>query len=152
MHRNAFRSLGAAAVIAATAVVSAPASADTYMVGSCGSGYSVVEAMPLSSDIAPATGSGVIFLYYNSSNGKNCAILRRDVDFIASGGMGITLRVSDGQVATDASSSYRSYAGPVYLYGRGHCVSVDAWVRGFWKDSGYLSHTDTGGIDWSHCG
>ncbi|GAA0412159.1 hypothetical protein GCM10009530_75910 [Microbispora corallina] len=152
MRRNAFRFLGAAAVIAATAVVSTPASANTYMVGSCGSGYSVQEAFPLSSDTAPATGSGVIFLYYNSSTGKNCAILRRDVDFVASGGMGITLRVSDGQVATDASSNYRSYAGPVYLYGRGHCVSVDAWVRGYWKDSAYLSHTDTGGIAWSHCG
>jgi hypothetical protein len=152
VNRNALRTVAVAGVIAATATLASPASANTYMVGTCGSGYTLQEATPTSTGSAAATGAGIIFLYYSSATGKNCAILRRDVNFIAAEGMGITLRVDNGQSATDSSTLYRSYAGPVYLPARGHCVSVSAWTRGFWKDSAYLSDTNTGGIAWSHCG
>jgi hypothetical protein len=111
-----------AGTVAGTAAFTQPASAAsaaaTYN-GVCGSGYKVVNSAPIGS-------SGTVFLTYNSSNGKNCVVTIRNT----SGSpqyMFAYLGVSGTGDAQVDEGSYRSYAGPVYVYGRGVCLD---WAGG----------------------
>ncbi|MER6838936.1 spore-associated protein A [Streptomyces platensis] len=105
---------GIATMATATTASAAPAAAAKYN-GACGSGYSVVNSVPV-------TGKGTVYLTYSAKTGKNCVV---------------TVRNSPGKkvcmytylTATDGSSDwvydsgqYTSYAGPVYLPGKGICV------------------------------
>ncbi|WP_030298729.1 hypothetical protein [Streptomyces katrae] len=137
-------------VVAVSTLAAAPAQAQTVSGGSCGAGYYQQDAYPLG-DHAGATGSGVLFLYYNKSTGKNCAILRRDAEFIITDGMGITLRASNGAVDSDGQRAYEQYAGPVYVNARGACVKVDGFVTGVWSGS-FAAGTQRGDSGWVHCG
>ncbi|MFJ7260869.1 hypothetical protein ACIQV2_11945 [Streptomyces globosus] len=139
---------GTAALCTLAAV---PAQAATISGGSCGAGYRLQDAYPLGTDRG-ADGSGVISLYYSSSTGKNCAILRRDANFNITDGMGVTLTASNGASDTDGQRAYRDYAGPVYVAARGMCVKVSGHVTGAWKGS-FAAGTFTGGSGgWVHCG
>ncbi|MFE6739630.1 spore-associated protein A [Streptomyces tubercidicus] len=104
---------GIATMATATSATAAPKAA-AYN-GACGSGYSVVNSVPV-------TGKGTVYLTYSAKTGKNCVV---------------TIRNSPGKrvpmytyiTATDGSSDwvydsgqYTSYAGPVYLPGKGICV------------------------------
>ncbi|MGW7462362.1 hypothetical protein [Streptomyces sp. NPDC054797] len=137
-------------VVAISTLAAVPAQAQTINSGSCGAGYYQQDAYPLGDNLG-ATGAGVLFLYYNSSTGKNCAILRRDESFIASGGMGVTLKSSGGGATSDGGSSYRSYAGPIYLYAPNQCVYLSGWITGVWSGS-YAVGTHSGNSGWVHCG
>ncbi|MFK0045240.1 hypothetical protein ACIQU4_14180 [Streptomyces sp. NPDC090741] len=138
-------------VAAVSALAAVPAEAQTVSGGSCGAGYYQQDAYPLG-DSQGATGAGVIFLYYSSSTGKNCAILRRDADFLVSDGMGITLKSSSGGVDSDGQRAYTQYAGPVYVSARGACVQITANITGAWKNSAYLAKTHSENTGWVHCG
>ncbi|MEU8837916.1 hypothetical protein AB0D97_02135 [Streptomyces roseus] len=152
MNRILRRALAIGSGVAAVSALAAvPAEAQTISGGSCGAGYYQQDAYPLG-DSQGATGAGVIFLYYNSSTGKNCAILRRDVNFIVSDGMDISLDSSSGGSDVDGQRAYTQYAGPVYVSARGACVRITAHVTGVWKDSAYLAKTHSENTGWVHCG
>ncbi|MYT73521.1 MULTISPECIES: spore-associated protein [unclassified Streptomyces] len=111
-------SLAAVSALAAgsTAVLASPASAapNTTPQKVCGSGYKTVNSA--------AVGSlGTIYLTYNSANGRNCVATIRSTPGAAVD-MSAYLYVSDtGQGASD-SGAFTSYAGPVSVYGKAHCV------------------------------
>ncbi|MFI7406051.1 spore-associated protein A [Streptomyces sp. NPDC049541] len=113
--------LGGAVALAApagaaprTATVAAAAGA-AYN-GACGSGYTVIDSTPVED-------KGTVYVTYNKSTGKNCAVTLRN----ASGApvsMAVTLGIDAGRGAPYVVDNgfYTTYAGPVYLDARGQCV------------------------------
>ncbi|MEU8684147.1 spore-associated protein A [Streptomyces sp. NPDC048611] len=105
---------GIATMATATTASAAPAAAAAYN-GACGSGYSVVNSVPV-------TGKGTVYLTYSAKTGKNCVVTVRN-------STGKRVNMYAYLTATDGSSDwvydsgqYTSYAGPVYLPGKGICV------------------------------
>ncbi|MEU8983676.1 spore-associated protein [Streptomyces sp. NPDC048309] len=112
--------LGATAVAAlsvgTTTALAAPASAapNTTPQKVCGSSYKTVNSAPVGS-------RGTIYLTYNSSNGKNCVTTIRNSPGTAVD-MSAWIYVSDTDQGDEDYGQYTSYAGPTYVYGKGHCV------------------------------
>ncbi|MFE0579338.1 hypothetical protein [Streptomyces sp. NPDC058874] len=138
-------------VVAVSSLAAVPAQAQTISGGSCGAGYYQQDAYPLG-DHTGASGAGVMFLYYNKSTGKNCAILRRDTQFNVTDGMGIAISSSDGKVSADNRRTYTQYAGPVYVSAPGKCVMLSGHVTGFWNGSSGWPGTHRETTGWVHCG
>ncbi|MFD8327892.1 spore-associated protein A [Streptomyces lydicus] len=104
---------GLATMATATGAAAAPTPA-AYN-GACGSGYKVVNSVPV-------TGKGTVYLTYSAKTGKNCVVTVRNSP-------GAPVYMYTYLTATDGSSDYvydsgqyTSYAGPVYLPGKGICV------------------------------
>ena len=116
------RSILAASALAALSLgtmtaLAAPASAaaNTTPQRVCGSGYKTVNSA--------AVGSlGTVYLTYNSSNGKNCVATIRNNPGTALD-MSAWIYVPDIDQGGSDYGRYTSYAGPVYAYGKGHCVN-----------------------------
>lgn len=116
------RSILAASALAALSLgtmtaLAAPASAaaNTTPQRVCGSGYKTVNSA--------AVGSlGTVYLTYNSANGKNCVATIRNNPGTAVD-MSAWINVPDTSQGSNDYGRYTSYAGPVYAYGKGHCVS-----------------------------
>jgi hypothetical protein len=112
--------LAAAALVAVsvggTTALAAPASAAASVTPGtvCGSGYKTVNSAPIGS-------RGTVYLTYNSSNGKNCVVTIRNT-VGAAVDMSAYLYVPDTDQGDGDYGTYTSYAGPVYAYGKGHCV------------------------------
>ncbi|MET8052756.1 spore-associated protein A [Streptosporangium sp. NPDC005286] len=125
--------LAAIAMTAGTLATAAPASAATYG-GQCGSGYSVVNQRTI-------TGKGTVFLTYNSANGNNCVVTIRNTPGTAVSMFAGIARQSDPAWGAVDEGNYTTYAGPVYRYAKGSCVT---W-------GGAISGTYAGGED-TNCG
>ncbi|WP_327736068.1 hypothetical protein OG749_21965 [Streptomyces nojiriensis] len=154
MNRISRRALAiTTGMVAVSALAAVPAQAQTISGGSCGAGYYQQDAYPLGDDFG-ASGAGVMFLYYNKSTGKNCAILRRDSKFHVTDGMGISIDASNGRSDNDGQRAYTSYAGPVYVSAAGACVKLTGFITGAWitPDSSYLEKTHKETTGWVHCG
>ncbi|MEU6105970.1 spore-associated protein [Streptomyces flaveolus] len=112
--------LAAAALVAVSVggvtALAAPASAAASVTPGtvCGSGYKTVNSAPIGS-------RGTVYLTYNSSNGKNCVVTIRNTVGTAVD-MSAYLYVPDTDQGDGDYGAYTSYAGPVYAYGKGHCV------------------------------
>ncbi|MEU9118976.1 spore-associated protein A [Streptomyces sp. NPDC048506] len=105
---------GLATLAGATTASAAPTATAAYN-GACGSGYRVVNSVPV-------TGKGAVYLTYNATSGKNCVVTVRNSP-------GKPVYMYTYLTATDGSSDwisdsgqYTSYAGPVYLPAKGICV------------------------------
>ena len=81
----------------------------------CGSAYKTVNSVPVGS-------LGTVYLTYNSGNGKNCVATIRANPGTAKD-MSTYIYVPDTDEWAGDSGSFTSYAGPGYVYGKGHCVS-----------------------------
>lgn len=122
--------------LAATTPASAAtrtAAAATYN-GACGTGYKVIDSTPVGN-------SGKVFITWNQSTGKNCAVTIRN----APGAriyLSVELKADLGHETTPVrdQGQYTSYAGPVYVAARGHCIE--------WH--GVIGHASGG--DSGHCG
>ncbi|WP_328535133.1 spore-associated protein [Streptomyces sp. NBC_00344] len=105
-------------LVAGTAAVFGPTASAAPNVtpqGVCGSAYKTVNSVPVGS-------LGTVYLTYNSSNGKNCvATIRANPG--AAKDMSTYIYVTDTDAWAGDSGNYTSYAGPGYVYGKGHCVS-----------------------------
>jgi hypothetical protein len=112
--------LAAAALVAVsvggTTALAAPASAAASVTPGtvCGSGYKTVNSAPIGS-------RGTVYLTYNSSNGNNCVVTIRNTVGTAVD-MSAYVYVPDTDQGDGDYGTYTSYAGPVYAYGKGHCV------------------------------
>ncbi|GJF25692.1 MULTISPECIES: spore-associated protein [Streptomyces] len=112
--------LAAAALVAVsvggTTALAAPASAAASVTPGtvCGSGYKTVNSAPIGS-------RGTVYLTYNSANGKNCVVTIRNTVGTAVD-MSAYLYVPDTDQGDGDYGTFTSYAGPVYAYGKGHCV------------------------------
>ncbi|MFD7425628.1 spore-associated protein [Streptomyces sp. NPDC059814] len=104
-------------MLGATAAFGTTASAAPNVTpqGVCGGSYKTVNSVPVGS-------LGTVYLTYNSANGKNCvATIRANPG--AAKDMATYIYVSDTDDWAGDSGNYTSYAGPSYVYGKGHCVS-----------------------------
>ncbi|MDI3419128.1 spore-associated protein [Streptomyces luteolus] len=107
--------LSALAMGGATALAT-PASAapNTTPQKVCGSGYKTVNSAPIGS-------RGTVYLTYNASNGKNCVVTIRSNPGTKMD-MSSWIYIPDTGEGGDDYGAYTSYAGPVYAYGKAHCV------------------------------
>ncbi|MFM9373372.1 spore-associated protein [Streptomyces sp. Da 82-17] len=80
----------------------------------CGSSYKTVNSAPVGT-------RGTVYLTYNATNGKNCVVTIRNNPG-TSMDMSSWIYVPDTGEGGDDYGSYTSYAGPVYVYGKAHCV------------------------------
>ncbi|MFH8447770.1 spore-associated protein [Streptomyces fungicidicus] len=106
----------AALSVGATTALAAPASAapNTTPQKVCGSGYKTVNSA--------AVGSlGTVYLTYNSTNGRNCVTTIRNNPGTALD-MSAWIYVPDTDAGDQDDGRFTSYAGPTYVYGKGHCV------------------------------
>ncbi|MEU9556408.1 spore-associated protein [Streptomyces fumanus] len=105
-----------AAALAGTTALAAPASAAASVTPGivCGSGYKTVNSVPVGT-------KGTVYLTYNSANGKNCVVTIRKATGTAVD-MSAYLYIPDTDKGDGDYGKYTSYAGPVYAYGKGHCV------------------------------
>ena len=105
-------------LLAGTAVVfgtTASAAPNVTPQGVCGGAYKTVNSVPVGS-------LGTVYLTYNASNGKNCVATIRANPGTAKE-MSTYIYVPDTDEWAGDSGRYTSYAGPAYVYGKGHCVS-----------------------------
>lgn len=80
----------------------------------CGSGYKTVNSA--------AVGSlGTVYLTYNASNGQNCVATIRNNPGRAVA-VSAWIYIPETEESHYDEGLYTSYAGPVYAYGKGHCV------------------------------
>ncbi|MEU3660251.1 spore-associated protein [Streptomyces sp. NPDC032940] len=120
--------LAAAALLAAavggTTALAAPASAAASVTPGtvCGSGYKTVNSAPIGS-------RGTVYLTYNSANGNNCVVTIRNTVGTAVD-MSAYLYVPDTDQGDGDYGRYTSYAGPVYAYGKAHCVDWGGSIGG----------------------
>lgn len=83
--------------------------------GVCGKAYKTVNSAPIGS-------LGTVYLTYNPANGENCvATIRSNPGTVKT--MGTWVYVPDTGDSAEDVGNYTSYAGPAYVYGKGHCVS-----------------------------
>ncbi|MCC5580357.1 spore-associated protein A [Microtetraspora sp. AC03309] len=95
--------------------------------GPCGSGYTRVGVYNIGS---PKAGS--IEVFYNSSNGYNCA-LTYPLNPGERRWMLISIGISIVGAGSDQDNGYyTTYAGPVYTYAKGQCIDLVGGV-----DNGY---------------
>ncbi|NRQ37867.1 hypothetical protein HII36_39465 [Nonomuraea sp. NN258] len=105
-----------------TATTLAVGAAPAEAVGPCGSGYARVGAYRI-----PPTGTrtGTLEVYYNSGNGKNCALA---YGYGATYGKktwkAVSIARADGGDFRMDGDEYEYYAGPVYLSAPGQCIDV----------------------------
>ncbi|WP_327270023.1 spore-associated protein [Streptomyces sp. NBC_01218] len=83
--------------------------------GVCGAAYKTVNSAAIGS-------LGTVYLTYNASNGKNCVATIRTNPGTATN-VSAYVYVPDTDEWADDYGNYTSYAGPVRVYGKGHCVS-----------------------------
>ncbi|MEU2726563.1 spore-associated protein A [Streptomyces griseoviridis] len=83
--------------------------------GVCGTGYQVIGSTPVGN-------SGTVFVTWNQSTGRNCAVTVRNTTG-AKIRMSVRIEaVGTGTAPVEDTGLYTSYAGPVYVAARGHCV------------------------------
>jgi hypothetical protein len=109
----------------------------------CGTGYRQIDTAKLN-HFGPTFGD--VYLYYNESNGYNCAFTEKLIDRGMPTPVSVRLcRQSDGHCVSD-SGNYRYYAGPVYLYAANTCVR---WGGSVTAQDG---REDSYWSPWEHCG
>ncbi|MER5401251.1 spore-associated protein [Streptomyces sp. NPDC002599] len=109
--------------LGATTALAAPASAapNTTPQKVCGSAYKTVNSAPVGS-------LGTVYLTYNASNGKNCvATIRQNPGTAVD--MAAWIYVPDTDEIAQDYGRYTSYAGPAYVYGKGHCVDWGGQIK-----------------------
>lgn len=121
----------------ATTALAAPASAapNTTPQKVCGSGYKTVNSASVAS-------LGTVYLTYNAANGRNCVTTIRNSPGTALD-MSAWIYVPDTETGDQDGGLYTSYAGPTYVYGKGHCVdwggSIDnVYVQVYGSNCGAL--------------
>ncbi|MER8018203.1 spore-associated protein [Streptomyces griseoluteus] len=113
----------AALALGAGTALAAPASAAPNATPQqvCGSSYRTVNSA--------AVGSlGTVYLTYNASNGKNCVTTIRNSPGTAVE-MSAWVYVADTGQGDDDYGNFTSYAGPTYVYGKGHCVDWGGQIK-----------------------
>ncbi|MFJ9250715.1 spore-associated protein A [Streptomyces sp. NPDC101776] len=126
--------VAATAPASAATTTSAKAAATATYNGACGTGYKVIDSTPVGN-------VGKVFLTWNESTGKNCAVTIRNTPGVKIH-MAVELNIDvnyEHNPVVD-SGQYTSYAGPVYMSARGYCA--------VWQG---VIGTATGG-DSGHCG
>ncbi|WSQ10375.1 hypothetical protein OG604_22910 [Streptomyces sp. NBC_01231] len=110
----------------------APASPADFGTDVCGSGYRVIDSHALAGD------GSIVWLMYNSSNGKNCVATQ--LHYYGPQRVSASIQKQGGSPISD-SGTYNTYAGPVYVSAPDTCIK--------WGGSANGSSWTSG---WEHCG
>ncbi|MEU4351789.1 spore-associated protein A [Streptomyces sp. NPDC023838] len=100
--------------------------------GACGSGYEVIDEMRLES-------GATVYLTYSAS-GYNCVVTVRQYPGSPAWTTAWLANADDSSSRREDADDYTSYAGPVFVYAKGSCVS--------WGGRFMYGYTDNTG----HCG
>ncbi|WP_128428797.1 hypothetical protein [Streptomyces cyaneus] len=133
------RKLGAVATVLATAATAVIVGTGTAHAGAYGCPGNQIEAVNVNSG---GKTYGTLRLYWDSSSGKNCAVMVKNNSLIP-GTRYIYVQVqniSTGEQHRDGQD-YSWYAGPVDVPGRGDCVWASGSIEGY---GGVATH--------DHCG
>ncbi|MFD5077827.1 spore-associated protein A [Streptomyces sp. NPDC058371] len=114
----------AAAAPRTTAVAAADATAQAAYNGVCGTGYTVIDSTPVPD-------KGTVYVTYNKTTGKNCAVSIRNNPGTPVW-MAVSLNIDAGRGAPSVtdSGSYSTYAGPIYLDAKGQCIQWNTAIDG----------------------
>lgn len=112
VFRHFTSSVAAGTMTAGLLLVAAPA-ANAVGYGLCGSGHQLVDSAPIGS-------LGTAYLTWNAEAGTNCVVVVRKEPGAAVS-MNAMIGRDDGVQDVD-SGYYTSYAGPVFVNGRGSCI------------------------------
>jgi hypothetical protein len=124
--RRALAAIGAVvfATTAMATLTTGPASAYPRT-NNCGSAYAFLKSWPIE---WRAQSGGYIDVYYNSSNGYNCAIARGNDNVLSSvSELVVGIRPSGGTWVMDgdkAGQNFTKYAGPVYAHAPNTCIDL----------------------------
>lgn len=120
---------------AATHTAASAASPKAAYNGACGAGYGVVNS-------AGIADLGTVFLTYNSTTGKNCVVTVRNKtgDPVHMSASVRPLDTAETPPEVD-EGEYKSYAGPVYVKGRGFCIE---WSGSIGEEEYYNSGSNCG--------
>lgn len=129
-NRASVLAITAATTLAGSLLTSAPAHAASSPVGACGSSYHVIDKQHL--------GGATIYLLYNGST--NCVVTWRDHPSKKKVFLEALIH-RERQPWTKDAGNYTTYAGPVKLAAKGHCVQ---WGGNYGK----LQYTSK----FEHCG
>lgn len=116
-----------AAALAGTALIglSAAPAAAVPRANHCGSAYGFLKSWPIEWRTLPG---GYIDVYYNSSNGYNCVVVRTNDSVIHSAwDIMAGARPSGGAWVRDGDKPgqhFTKYAGPVYVHAPGSCIDI----------------------------
>ena len=116
-HDTGSRMLPTAHAPRNSTLVKAPgkASPATSYNGACGSGYGVIDSLPIST-------LGTVYLTYSGATGDNCVVtVRANPGTAMYMVAAIQLAGNSGSEVID-SGNYTTYAGPVYLHAPGSCI------------------------------
>ncbi|MFF2543983.1 spore-associated protein A [Kitasatospora sp. NPDC058063] len=140
--RRMATAVGLLGISAASIVATAgPASAqEAAYNGACGSGYNVKDW----EDIYAADGrlSATIYLTYSSGTGKNCVVTIKNGQTTYMVGAFLE-NDNDPNSWTSDYGNYMKYAGPVYVYAKGSCVS---WGGAYMESEVHRWHTNCGAL------
>ncbi|GLX02249.1 hypothetical protein Misp02_63350 [Microtetraspora sp. NBRC 16547] len=142
----------AAVMVAGSAmgILATPAMAAAYTPEEiCGSGYHVIDSLPLKHQSLSNTG-GRVYLLYNNSTGYNCAVTIKSVAVGTATDTGATILVqTSGNNFTrhEDDRNYKYYAGPVRVKAAGKCVQVLGHTFSTTSSTSYYAS-----IPWGHCG
>ncbi|WP_214414548.1 hypothetical protein [Sphaerisporangium fuscum] len=151
MHRS-LKTVFLAAALSLGGVVANPAhaiAASYSPEGVCGSGFSVVKHDGKRAVKTPSgTVFGYIYLLYNARTGQNCVTTIKTQYVGTKTITSAQLEVQGGGKKSDIRS-YKYYAGPVKLYGKGKCVKYYGTVA----DTRAQGEIAQGGrSSWGNCG
>ncbi|MCA2181809.1 spore-associated protein A [Nonomuraea glycinis] len=135
----------ATAAAAALLLQAVPAGATTAAASPqsvCGSGYGVIDSLPISTGKLWAT----VYLLYNSGNGYNCVVTMKTADIGTATYTQARIQVSGSSTIHRDSGNFTSYAGPVRVKAAGKCVQFG----GIASDRG--GQTFQSLSSWGHCG
>ncbi|MET7330471.1 spore-associated protein A [Nonomuraea sp. NPDC005650] len=131
-------------------ILTTPAMAAAYTPeGLCGSGYHVVDSLPLKHRTLSGTG-GRVYLLYNNSTGYNCAVTIKSVAVGTATNTAATILVQttgDNFTRHEDDGDYKSYAGPVRVKAADKCVEVLGHTFSTASRTSYYAI-----IPWGHCG
>ncbi|GGP85718.1 hypothetical protein [Streptosporangium pseudovulgare] len=140
-----------AAALSAGAVMANPAyavAASYTPEGVCGAGFARVNDG--SRVVKTSTGRvyGRVYLLYNRRTGFNCVTTIKS-SFTGSATRTVAQLQVKGGGTKGESGAYKYYAGPVKLYGKGHCVKYWGAIR----PNGHDPRVASGGrTSWGNCG
>ncbi|GAA2415225.1 hypothetical protein [Nonomuraea africana] len=142
MRRDVTRAVVLAAAAAALVVPASPANAALSPQSVCGSGYGIIDSVPISTGRLWATS----YLLYNSGNGYNCVVTMKQTDLTVATFTEARIQVQGSSTIHRDGGYYKSYAGPVRVRAAGKCVQFG----GVASDRAGQRFQSLSG--WGHCG
>ncbi|MER7714588.1 hypothetical protein ABTX83_29220 [Streptomyces werraensis] len=125
LFKKTTAAFASAASIFGLMVLGAPA-ANAAAAGAYGCSGAQINTFPVKTSSGSTWGN--VYLYYDASTGRNCAVTVKTAYVGTPSFTGIYLNVTGGGDYDDDAKDYSYYAGPVSIYAAGRCISINGVV------------------------